>query len=403
MPNDGYRALIEDAPTQPSAVSAPSGTKSHCSRLCEIAIRIPHSRAHRRRSFRKDDVPILDKDCHAAQSSSSSTSPPPKRRGACPELSFDLGSSPSCTPKGFLVFLDSSPEHEERSQKNVIVPPTDLMLPCAISTDATSTFESGLECSGSAPNTPAGCLNVTTSSGPMCRICHEGDQTESLMSLCRCSGTMGLLHVSCLERWLNARNVDHCELCHHRFPTAAQPTCLRQFFHSVWHGHSQLIVLGDVLCFAILTLLVALSCFLCAQSAFKYAHEGRVMEAASLVTLAGLLATGYSVWAFRTARFHYRAFAVWEAVNPMRRILAPPFSSGEGGHDRATAGQPTGLREMVDVVAGNAETERTTQRRGGGGQRLPLELPPNTLPEGSLPALQQPVYALGPMANFEYW
>ncbi|KAH7986133.1 hypothetical protein HPB52_025193 [Rhipicephalus sanguineus] len=393
MPNDGYRALIEDAPTQPSAVSAPSGTKSHCSRLCEIAIRIPHSRAHRRRSFRKDDV---------RYSIRTATLRSRRRRGACPELSFDLGSSPSCTPKGFLSSSIRALNTRKKRSKECYCSATDLMLPCAISTDATSTFESGLECSGSAPNTPAGCLNVTTSSGPMCRICHEGDQTESLMSLCRCSGTMGLLHVSCLETLAQ---------CAKRGPLRALPPPLS-------HGCATHL-LASVLPFGVARPLAADSSgrrvvlrdpdavgraqlLPVRQSAFKYAHEGRVMEAASLVTLAGLWLQA-TVWAFRTARFHYRAFAVWEAVNPMRRILAPPFSSGEGGHDRATAGQPTGLREMVDVVAGNAETERTTQRRGGGGQRLPLELPPNTLPEGSLPALQQPVYALGPMANFEYW
>ncbi|KAL1415042.1 hypothetical protein MTO96_006990 [Rhipicephalus appendiculatus] len=408
MPNNGYSALTVDAPTQSSAASSPSGTKSHCSRLREIAVRIPHSsHAHRRRSSRKtdDNVPILDNEnCHVARSSSSSASPPPKRHGACPELSFDLDSSPSCTPKGFLVFLDSSPEHEERSDKKVLVPPTELLLPCAISTDVTSTFESGPKCSGSTPNTPAGCLNVTTSSGPMCRICHEGDQTETLMSLCKCSGTMGLLHVSCLERWLNARNVDYCELCHHRFPTSAEATCLRHFFHSLWNGHSQVTILGDLFCFAILTPLAALSCFLCSHNAYKHALEGRVMEAASLITLAGLLVAAYLVWAFRTVRFHYRAFAAWQARNPMRRILAPPFSSGEGGHEMATAGQPTGPREMVDVVAGSDnETGRTTQRHGGGDLRLLVEPSPNTLPEGSPSAAQQAAYALGPFAGFAYW
>ncbi|KAH7984083.1 hypothetical protein HPB52_016911 [Rhipicephalus sanguineus] len=74
------------------------------------------------------------------------------------------------------------------------------------------------------------------SSVTMCRICHEGDQEESLVSLCSCSGTMGYLHVSCLEHWLNNKNVDVCELCGQRFPMAAQPSNVLGFFHWVSQG-----------------------------------------------------------------------------------------------------------------------------------------------------------------------
>ncbi|KAH7982347.1 E3 ubiquitin-protein ligase MARCHF6 [Rhipicephalus sanguineus] len=405
MPNDGYRALTEDAPTKSSAVSAPSVAGAHCSRLREIAVQIPRRRAFRRLSSRNNDrkaPTVNDENCH---SSSSSPSPPPKRDGAAGrELYFDIESSPSCTPEGCLVFVDSSPEREERRQKTVIVPPEDVLLPCPLSPDVTSPFESGPKCSGSPPSSPAGCLNITASSGPICRICHEGDQTESLMSLCKCSGTMGLLHVSCLEHWLNARNMDYCELCHHRFPTAAQANCVRRFFHWALHGDSQRAVLGDLFCFALLSPVAALSCFLCAHNASKQALEGRVMEAASLVTLAGLLITAYVAWSFLTVRFHYRAFAVWQARNPMRRILAPPFGGGAGGLARRPEGQPASLREMADVVAGSVnETQRTTQLQGAGGLRLPLEPSTNASPEDPPSAPPQSVYALGPFAGFSYW
>ncbi|KAL1415039.1 hypothetical protein MTO96_006987 [Rhipicephalus appendiculatus] len=171
--------------------------------------------------------------------------PPPKGDGAAGrELFFDVESSPSCAPQGSLVFVDSSPERKETLRKTVIVPPEDVLLPCPLSPDVTSPFDRNPKCSGSPPCSPAGCLNVTASSGPMCRICHEGDQAESLMSLCKCSGTMGLLHVSCLERWLNAQNIDYCELCRHRFSTSTQASSVRRFFHWALHGDSQRAVLG---------------------------------------------------------------------------------------------------------------------------------------------------------------
>ncbi|KAK8786443.1 hypothetical protein V5799_023781 [Amblyomma americanum] len=57
-------------------------------------------------------------------------------------------------------------------------------------------------------------------SAPICRICHD-EGHEPLLSMCKCSGSIGLVHVPCLERWLNTRDSDDCELCNHRFPTTA--------------------------------------------------------------------------------------------------------------------------------------------------------------------------------------
>ncbi|KAH8034378.1 hypothetical protein HPB51_023508 [Rhipicephalus microplus] len=138
-------------------------------------------------------------------------------------------------------------------------------------------FESNPKFSGSSPGFSAGCLNVTTGSTPICRICHKGDQTECLVSLCKCSGNMSLLHVSCLEHWMNTQNVDHCEDCHHRFTTVAQATGISQFFYWAMHAGSPWVVLRDLICFAVMTPLTALSCFYSIHFASKQALEGRIM------------------------------------------------------------------------------------------------------------------------------
>ncbi|XP_075534486.1 uncharacterized protein LOC142568371 [Dermacentor variabilis] len=411
MPNDRYKALAEDAPAQARAATAPSGTGAHCPRLRQLAVRIPRSRACRKRSSREGDskAPILDEEqyCHFPWSSSSPSPSPEPRRSNRIELPSDIEPSPSFTPEGCLVFVDSSPERKGKNEKTVIVPPADVLQACSPSSNQSSDFESDQKWTGSPPQTLASSLNVTASSGPICRICHEGDQQDPLVSLCRCSGTMGLVHVTCLERWLNARNIDHCELCHHRFPTASQATCLRQFFHWAMHGDSQRAVLGDLFCFALLTPVAVLSCFMCTHSASKQALEGRIIEAAGLVTMAGLLVTAYAAWSFLTVRFQYRAFAAWQARNPMRRILAPPLARGAaaGGQDRTTDGQSAGVRELVNVVAGSVnETGHTSTAQGqGGDRRVALEPSPNVLPEDLPSALQQPAYTLGPFAGFVFW
>ncbi|KAL3180514.1 hypothetical protein MRX96_009061 [Rhipicephalus microplus] len=136
----------------------------------------------------------------------SSLSPPWKRHGVTwRELSFDIQHSPSHDPHGYLVFVFWGPVHDETHRKTVIVSPVDLPLPGSISPETMRPFESSPKFSGSPPGSSAGCVNVSTSSTPICRVCHEGDQTECLVSLCKCSGNMSLLHVSCLEHLMNAQ------------------------------------------------------------------------------------------------------------------------------------------------------------------------------------------------------
>ncbi|XP_070385895.1 E3 ubiquitin-protein ligase MARCHF3-like [Dermacentor albipictus] len=227
----------------------------------------------------------------------------------------------------------------------------------------------------------------------MCRICHEGDQQDSLVSLYRCSGTMGLLHITCLERWLNARNIDLCELCHHRFPTAGHATCRA--------------VLRDLFWFALLTPVAALCCFFCPHSASKQVLEGRTIEAAGLVTLAGLFVTAYMAWLFHKVRFHYRAFAAWQVRNPRRRILAPPLAraTAAGGEDLTTGVQSGVVRELVDVVVGsvNETGRRCTAKGRRGDRRVALEPSPNVLAENPPAALQQPAYAHDRFTDSVFW
>ncbi|NWZ16776.1 MARH3 ligase, partial [Agelaius phoeniceus] len=58
---------------------------------------------------------------------------------------------------------------------------------------------------------------------PICRICHEGSSHEELLSPCECTGTLGTIHRSCLERWLSSSNTSYCELCHFRFAVERKP------------------------------------------------------------------------------------------------------------------------------------------------------------------------------------
>ncbi|XP_022825388.1 uncharacterized protein LOC111355616 isoform X2 [Spodoptera litura] len=57
----------------------------------------------------------------------------------------------------------------------------------------------------------------------MCRICHGGESLSPelgrLISACSCRGTVGRVHVKCLERWLTESGKSRCELCGTRYAT----------------------------------------------------------------------------------------------------------------------------------------------------------------------------------------
>lgn len=66
------------------------------------------------------------------------------------------------------------------------------------------------------------------SDGPICRICHEGGVGEGLLSPCYCTGTLGAVHKSCLEKWLSSSNTSYCELCHTEFSVERRPRPLTE-------------------------------------------------------------------------------------------------------------------------------------------------------------------------------
>ncbi|KTF87039.1 hypothetical protein cypCar_00046700 [Cyprinus carpio] len=71
----------------------------------------------------------------------------------------------------------------------------------------------------------------SVSDRPICRICHEGQDvcnSEGLLSPCDCTGTLGTVHKSCLEKWLSSSNTSYCELCHTEFTIERRPRPLTE-------------------------------------------------------------------------------------------------------------------------------------------------------------------------------
>ncbi|KAK7084531.1 hypothetical protein SK128_014665 [Halocaridina rubra] len=212
-----------------------------------------------------------------------------------------------------------------------------------------------------------------SSIGPMCRICHEGDSVEELISPCNCTGSLALVHKTCLERWLNMTNGSKCELCCHTLSISRTP---RPFWQTVMceNGEARRHIIVDFLCFLSLTPFAVVCIYFCISAAEFYTKHSsyhaskapsinkterwKVALARSLgmnaengttnsdlssaekrdeivswdiigvVMLAFLLSTIYISWLVATIIFHVKSYQRWRNVNQHLVLVnsQPPIS-----------------------------------------------------------------------------
>uniref|UniRef100_A0A3Q2PU34 E3 ubiquitin-protein ligase MARCHF2 n=1 Tax=Fundulus heteroclitus TaxID=8078 RepID=A0A3Q2PU34_FUNHE len=130
----------------------------------------------------------------------------------------------------------------------------------------------------------------------MCRICHEGAGGETLLSPCDCTGTLGKVHKSCLEKWLSSSNTSYCELCHTEFTIERRPQPLTQWLKDPGPRSEKRTLLCDMACFLLITPLAAISGWLCLRGAQDHLQLKSRLEAVGLIALTIALFTIYILW-----------------------------------------------------------------------------------------------------------
>lgn len=158
------------------------------------------------------------------------------------------------------------------------------------------------------------------SPGPICRICHDGDKEEALLSPCNCSGSMQLVHKSCLEKWLSTSNSDHCELCMKELPIRKEARPIWQWFSMAGSTNGPQGFYADLTCVILLTPLCLLSIYLCAIGAADYMKHG-VWEGTGLAALSCFLLGTYIIWCYITIKFHWQTVQSWRTSNQVIYLM----------------------------------------------------------------------------------
>ncbi|XP_069674147.1 E3 ubiquitin-protein ligase MARCHF2-like isoform X2 [Periplaneta americana] len=187
-----------------------------------------------------------------------------------------------------------------------------------------------------------------SSSGSVCRICHEDDSSESLISPCECMGSLGLVHKSCLEKWLSASNTMECEICRYQFNANRYPRPIWQWFQT-HHGldcHQGFY--GDILCLLILTPLCLASIYLCGMGAAMYMRHG-LWEAIGLAMLCCFLLATFVLWVGVTIRFHWKMLRRWQRMNQMVRLTDLHHHHRASNREQRTEVNNNGNHEQGNV------------------------------------------------------
>ncbi|XP_076244004.1 uncharacterized protein LOC143185153 [Calliopsis andreniformis] len=163
-----------------------------------------------------------------------------------------------------------------------------------------------------------------------CRICHEDENKEELIDPCECSGTLGLIHTSCLEKWLTTSNTDRCEICKHRFVIQKMKKPLSQSFCQWWTAnsiHGAQGIASDIICLMVLTPLCIAATYFCGVGAFGYIRLG-FWEGTGLVILCCMLVAAYCLWLIVTIRFHLKSWQEWCIRNQDVKLMVKHKSMG---------------------------------------------------------------------------
>ncbi|XP_033208142.1 E3 ubiquitin-protein ligase MARCH2-like isoform X2 [Belonocnema kinseyi] len=194
--------------------------------------------------------------------------------------------------------------------------------------------------------------------GDICRICHMGSfpplsgnrplwewRTQSnrpienqasnisnfaylgpLISACKCRGTVGLVHVECLERWLTESGHTRCELCGHHFSIRRVPRhsiyrSIVIWFKTVFATRQMLL---DILYLAATTPLALFSIYICAL-AVKLMLQSGIYELPwmiiAILPTCSLTLVAYWGWLITLGRFHSRRWRRFWRNNFIVRLL----------------------------------------------------------------------------------
>lgn len=174
-------------------------------------------------------------------------------------------------------------------------------------------------------------------------------------------GSLGLIHRSCVEKWLSQSNSDQCEICKFRYATIRHPKSLWQWLRETDTHTDHRHLLADIACFLLVLPLAATSAWLCVSGGLHYLRHPSVTswEGCGLIALASILALVFLCWSYVTIRYHWHVWQVWRSRNfniELRDVKKPRHS-----HDCVLGSESTSSFVFVRETAPTMNTKKESQ------------------------------------------
>ena len=152
-----------------------------------------------------------------------------------------------------------------------------------------------------------------------CRICHGGTSGGELVSPCYCSGTMGQMHVACLEQWLGSNGRKDCELCGYRYHLCREPRSFQEFLKNPGAPNLARHLKCDLFCFAVLTptTVISVSLLLFAANLLRWEMTWSLV---GLISTAIFLVIIYIFWSIMAFTYQRKIWLKWKQANQVVRL-----------------------------------------------------------------------------------
>ncbi|KAI8478124.1 E3 ubiquitin-protein ligase MARCHF3-like [Branchiostoma floridae x Branchiostoma belcheri] len=155
----------------------------------------------------------------------------------------------------------------------------------------------------------------------ICKICHEGETAGQLISPCQCTGSLGLVHRSCIELWMSSSGSTTCEICNQQFPITTKSRSFLKWLKNKDNAMEKRTFMGDMVCFLFITPLASVSGWLCLQGAINNINHNSPTEAGGLIALMVALFIIYFFWSIVSIRYHVTMWLKWRKKSPEIQLI----------------------------------------------------------------------------------
>lgn len=158
-----------------------------------------------------------------------------------------------------------------------------------------------------------------------CRICQEA-KSDTLISPCKCRGTQGLIHISCLEHWLQVSGLSACEVCATPYIIHTVPKHSPLVSICIWlfKGGNKKFMICDFILLSMLTLMMYW--MLRNTWSIKTTESFEYYTAAVSFFSTTLFAIIYLLFIYATFRFYFKRWVHWHRTRNSVRILLHHYS-----------------------------------------------------------------------------